>query len=315
MKQTMEVNKMRKYPLICMLLLILILPANFGVLAQTDLSVAVLPFEVAGNVRLRWNEEDAILEGITQMVTDRLANEDDLILIERERIKEIMKEQGFQYSGAVDLSTAVEIGRLLGVDILVLGSLNAFSLEGRDSVSFGQFQVSGATANTQLSARLVGVESGRIFASIKAEGKETGLGLEVDEFKGFSMDSEEFEDSTMGKALDKAVTNFVQQFDKRLAEVKDKLTDEKGKAANGRVIAIRGNFIIVDLGAKDGIDTTTKFSVYRLEEIQGLSEPIRLPNGSLQVISVDQNAAVTQILTTSPSGLAIQVGDVVEVQD
>lgn len=306
---------MRKYPLICMLLLILILPANFGVLAQTDLSVAVLPFEVAGNVRLRWNEEDAILEGITQMVTDRLANEDDLILIERERIKEIMKEQGFQYSGAVDLSTAVEIGRLLGVDILVLGSLNAFSLEGRDSVSFGQFQVSGATANTQLSARLVGVESGRIFASIKAEGKETGLGLEVDEFKGFSMDSEEFEDSTMGKALDKAVTNFVQQFDKRLAEVKDKLTDEKGKAANGRVIAIRGNFIIVDLGAKDGIDTTTKFSVYRLEEIQGLSEPIRLPNGSLQVISVDQNAAVTQILTTSPSGLAIQVGDVVEVQD
>lgn len=226
-----------------------------------------------------------------------------------------MREQGFQYSGAVDLSTAVEVGRLLGVDILVLGSLNTFSLEGQDKVGFAQFKVSGATAKTQISARLVGVESGRIFASIKGEGRETGLGLEIDQFKGFSIDSEEFLDSTMGKALDKAVIDFVQQFHKEAAKVQDKLSGGKQRTVSGQVIAIRGNLIIVNLGSRDGVDTQTRFSVYRLEEIEGLPDPVRLPNGSLKVISVDEQAAVTQILTSGESSLIIQVGDVVEVQE
>lgn len=54
-------------------LFLLLIFTNLGVLARTDLTVAVLPFEVAGNVQLRWGEKDVILDGITQMVTDQLA--------------------------------------------------------------------------------------------------------------------------------------------------------------------------------------------------------------------------------------------------
>lgn len=78
-------------------------------------------------------------------------------------------------------------------------------------------------------------------------------------------------------------------------------------------MAITGNYVIVDLGTKDGITPTTKFSVFHLEKIEGLKDPVRLPNGTLQVISLDENAAVTQIIATV-EGLSIQVGDLVEVE-
>lgn len=167
--------------LLMSLCLTLCLPAT----AQRPYSLAVLPFAAAGNLQIRWNQREELLEGITQMITDRLANRPDLILIERERIKEILTEQRFQYSGVVDLSSAVKLGRILGVDLLVLGSLNDFSLTSRSGVGFGPLQVSGTTARTVLSARLVGVETGQILGSIEAEGKETGLDLSIDKYKAF----------------------------------------------------------------------------------------------------------------------------------
>jgi len=279
--------------------------------AQKTFSVAILPFEAAGNLQLSWGQREELLDGITQMITDRLANYPDLVLIERNRVKDIITEQRFQHSGAVDLSSAVQIGRLLGVDILLLGSLNEFSLTGRSGVGFGPLQLSGTTARTVLSARLVGVEKGQILGSIEAEGKETGFDITIDRLKGLTFGSKQFEESIIGKALSAAIEDFTTQFEKSLNKAKARLVT--GGDLKGEVIAITGNYIIVNLGSQDGITPTTKFSVFRLEKIAGLQEPVRLPNGTLQVVSVDEKAAVTQVLT-SVSGLTVQVGDVVEVE-
>lgn len=45
-------------------------------------------------------------------------------VVERNRIDKITREQSFQVSGAVDDNQAVEIGRLLGIDVIILGSLS-----------------------------------------------------------------------------------------------------------------------------------------------------------------------------------------------
>lgn len=279
--------------------------------AQKTYSIAILPFEAAGNLRLNWGQREDLLEGITQMITDRLANHPDLVLIERNRIKDLITEQRFQHSGAVDLSSAVQIGRLLGVDILLLGSLNEFSLTSKSGVGFGPLQLSGTTARTVLSARLVGVEKGQILGSIEAEGKETSFDISVNQLKGLTFGSKQFEESIMGKALTAAIDDFTAQFERALNNAKERLVTVGD--LKGEIIAITGNYIIVNLGSKDGITPTTKFAVYRLEKVPGLEDPVRLPNGTLQVISVDEEAAVTQILS-SVDGLPIQVGDMVAVE-
>jgi len=50
-------------------------------------------------------------------------------LMERDRLKTILDEQTMSMSGAVDESSAVEIGKLLGVDALIFGEVTRFRVE------------------------------------------------------------------------------------------------------------------------------------------------------------------------------------------
>ena len=62
---------------------------------------------------------------IREVHCSRAASECDwLKVIERTRMEQILTEQHFGYSGRVDTFTAAEIGRLLGADVLVLGTVN-----------------------------------------------------------------------------------------------------------------------------------------------------------------------------------------------
>jgi TolB-like protein len=62
-----------------------------------------------------------------RIIADRLRSElvstGAFTVIEREKMEEILKEQGFQQTGCVDESCAVEIGQLLGVSHIIAGTI------------------------------------------------------------------------------------------------------------------------------------------------------------------------------------------------
>ena len=79
----------------------------------------------------------------TQLIKeDRGIKEDKLFIkgmktdifevVERSRLNDVLREQDLQASGAVDENQAVEIGRLLGIDAIVLGSLSYTYKDERD---------------------------------------------------------------------------------------------------------------------------------------------------------------------------------------
>jgi hypothetical protein len=82
-------------------------------------------------------------------LTDRFASELFNLgvyrLIERERVGEILEEQGFQQSGCTTAECAVEVGKMLGTELIITGSIskvgNVFSV----------------------SSRIINVESGEIY--------------------------------------------------------------------------------------------------------------------------------------------------------
>lgn len=63
-------------------------------------------------------------------------------VVERRRVRDLLREQSLSVSGAVDPRTARSLGRLLGVDALVLGSLTAFSPSRQDTVMVDRDEVS-----------------------------------------------------------------------------------------------------------------------------------------------------------------------------
>lgn len=61
---------------------------------------------------------------LTEALTSSLLSTGKLRMLERSQMESILKEQGFQQSGACDASEcAVEIGKLLSVDHIVVGSI------------------------------------------------------------------------------------------------------------------------------------------------------------------------------------------------
>ncbi len=74
-------------------------------------------------------------------------------VVERDKIDYVLKEQELQQSGAVDLSTAVRVGKILGARYMVFGSIT--QLDDR---------------NTRMVVKVVSVETSEIIASVDKEG-------------------------------------------------------------------------------------------------------------------------------------------------
>lgn len=79
-----------------------------------------------------------------------------LQLVERAQIQKVLKEQNFQASGSVNKNTAVEAGKLLGVNYLLIGDVYILNDE------------------LIINARLTNTETGDIVFSKKQEGKTIG---------------------------------------------------------------------------------------------------------------------------------------------
>lgn len=106
------------------------------------IAIAVMPVET------RALDADAV-DVLTSTLSTELVNTGLVRVMERSQMEKILQEQGFQKSGACDGSEcAVEIGRLLTVDRILLGNVGKFG----NAYS--------------LSLRLVDVQSGEVLRSV-----------------------------------------------------------------------------------------------------------------------------------------------------
>jgi len=107
---------------------------------EGHLSVAVLDFE-SDTPPIK-----ATAKQVTELLTARLSTHPTLVLVERQRLNEVLSEIEFGISGTVRPDTAARIGRLIGAKALVTGRV--FS-SGDDLV---------------VVARMIGTETGRVYS-------------------------------------------------------------------------------------------------------------------------------------------------------
>jgi len=107
---------------------------------ERHLVVAVLDFESENP------QTKATAKHVTELLTTRLSSSPNLVLVERQRLNEVLSEIEFGISGTVRPDTAATIGRLIGAKALVTGRL--FS-SGDDLV---------------VVARMIGTETGRVYS-------------------------------------------------------------------------------------------------------------------------------------------------------
>lgn len=127
--------------LVLLLALIVLMPTLARATTTEPTKLAVLYFENSGNPDLQ-----PLRLGLAQMLITDLSGTGNYDVVERSRINELLGELELQKTSAVDQSTAVNMGKLVGAHYLVMGSY---------------FEMMGTL---RLDARVVEVETGRVVS-------------------------------------------------------------------------------------------------------------------------------------------------------
>src|ERR1700682_5971269 len=94
--------------------------------------VAVLNCEygtVRSSTQAIFGTDQDVGKGISDMLVQKLVEDGKYSVIERNALDKVMGEQNFANSDRADSSTAAKIGKVLGVDVMIIGSITQF---GRD---------------------------------------------------------------------------------------------------------------------------------------------------------------------------------------
>ncbi|OPZ65133.1 MAG: Curli production assembly/transport component CsgG [Firmicutes bacterium ADurb.Bin506] len=297
--------------LLAMALIAVVAVCAYPVAAQIDnaLTVAVLNFDMA-NVRQWWTWSWDVSDGIAGLVAEALVGKGNYKVLEREQLKAILAEQDFGASGRVDESKAVEIGKLLGARLLIFGTVNEFDYASTGGIKILGVTLSGSKAVTSLSGRIVDALTGEILGSVTGSAEEKGTSFSLNTYMGLSFSAKEFKNSTVGKSVDAAIDSFASAAAAKIEEVSGKLAAAaQRQSITGVVLAVIPDGVIINLGSSAGVLKGQYFDVFRLTYVPGLMDPVRIPVGTLKIISSDPNAAVGQMEPGASS--PVQVGDVV----
>jgi curli biogenesis system outer membrane secretion channel CsgG len=265
-------------------------------------------------------------KGITQMLVTDLVKDGTYSIIERAAMEKIMSEQNFSNSNRADPTSAAKIGKLLGVDAIVVGSITQFGNEtkktniGGAGGNWGGFGIGGighskSNANVSITARIVNIDTGEIMAVAEGQGTSSrsstsllGGGGNWHGGGGGAVDfgSSDFQSTIIGEATKAAV-------DKMSADViaGAPKVSVRTIVIDGLVAAVDGGQIVLNVGRRAGVNVGDQLEVVRVtKEIKDPSTGtvIRRLTSSIGIIKatdVDDGSAVCAPV----SGTGFKEGD------
>ncbi|NLL48570.1 MAG: hypothetical protein GX249_08290 [Firmicutes bacterium] len=275
---------MKKPILLCFVLGFLLLLSH---VVEARTIIAIMPFE-GTEIRNWYIDRQQMIAGITEALTDQIAILDGVTVVERSRLDQILREQDFGRSGRIDTLSAAEIGRLLGADVLILGTVQTLNVQETGGIQISFLSAKGSKATIGLSIRMVDADTGIILGSVQATGTHVGASIAVHQFHGISFYSESFKNSTLGKAVDKAVEELAAKF----AQEYQTYAFQPKSETVGNIVAVVGDRYVVNLGSRHHVKRGDRFEVYETIRVKGIAAPVEVPVGRMRIISVDPEACV-----------------------
>jgi curli biogenesis system outer membrane secretion channel CsgG len=193
-------------------------------------------------------------EFVTQLVNTGL-----FTVVERQQLQTVLSEQALGASGAVTSSTAAQIGKLTGAQLLFTGSITAFSIK-KTGLSFGGVGGNYGKAESKLDVRMIDTSTGEILlvASGAGDKKVGGVGIQ-----GFNF-QQDYDAGIASESLRPAIEQVTKQV---VAKVPDLAHLAPAGAGSGKVLDVKSpTQIYVEGGTEAGMNVGDTFAVYRVTE-------------------------------------------------
>ncbi len=268
-------------------------------------------------------------KGISDLTVKYLVQDGTYSVIDRKAMDKILAEQNFSNSDRANPTSAAKLGKLLGVDAIIVGSVTQFGNDtkntnvGGGGGGWGGYGIGGfghkkSKAIVAVDSRIINIDTAEIMAVAEGKGESSrestsllGGGSNWHGFGGGAVDfgSSDFQQTILGEAVNAAV----KQMSGELIADNTKL-EARTVIVEGLVAAVDGGQVVLNVGAKAGLKKGDQMNVERVtREIKdpATGQVIRRMSSQVGVISltdVDDISAVG----TPVSGSGFKVGDAVK---
>jgi len=272
-----------------------------------------------------WSSDSPLAQGAADLMVNALLSTNRFRVFERSKLDLILQEQNFQhFSGLVDQTTAVKLGKMFGVDSILTGSLTEVAFVEGEAFKFGPLKVRKSYVKVVMIIRIIDVTTGEIlYSTIQKEkaSKSAISGILPIPIPGggFGFSHEEAVDILTAVELicNKVVLDFVAKIDRKNIAV-------SSASLEGYVVKVESTSswgiiqIYINLGESSGIKVGDEIRIYREGEVildpktnEVLSRELDLI-AKARVMEVREKISIA-LVTTKFKNLPIQNEDIVEV--
>lgn len=300
--------------------------------AQRKKRVAIMDFDYAtvhSSSAAIFGQDIDIGKGIADLLVNDLVKDGTYSVIERKALDKILAEQNFSNSDRANPASAAKIGKMLGVDAIIVGSITQFGDETQNrniggaggnwhGFGAGGFGHKKTKAIVGISARLVDIDTGEILGVADGKGESSRSSTSLlgggGNWSGFGaghadFGSSDFQSTIIGEAT-KLATD---QLSSGLVADNAKL-EIRQIVVEGLVAAVDSGQVILNVGAKSGVKVGDQLNVERVtREIKDpatgkVLRKMTSPVGVVKVTDVDDVSSVCSVV----SGAGFKVGDAVK---
>jgi curli biogenesis system outer membrane secretion channel CsgG len=294
--------------------------------------VAVLDFDYAtvrSNAQAVFGTDIDVGQGISDLLVTNLVKDGSFSVVERKALDKILAEQNFSNSDRADATSAAKLGKILGVDAMIVGSITQFGNDNKNTgiggvggglgrIGLGSVGQKTGKAVVGLTTRVINIDTAEILAVAEGKGESKRTSTSVGGFGGgwsgfgggrVNFGSSDFQNTIIGEAVKAAVdqlsTNVVGQQGK---------VAQRSVTVSGLVAAVTGKQVVLNVGSKGGVRVGDQLTIQRVT--QEIKDPAtgkvirRLATdvGVVRVVDVDDESSVADVV----SGTGFQVSDTVK---
>lgn len=221
--------------------------------------VAVLVFDDKTDRSLRWWGNKGVGEGLSDMITTELVKTGNYRVIERQELDKILAEQDLGASGIVTPASAAKLGKVLGVELAVMGAVTEFGYKKSDTggriKGFG-LGVQSQSATVALDCRMVNTTTAEIIGAEHIRKEKSSKGIRISTNKFSFKNKKAFDESLIGKAAREAVKGVIKLIDKNALKI----------PWQAKVVTVKNGMVFINAGAAGGIINGDAFTIYQKGE-------------------------------------------------
>jgi len=211
----------------------------------------------------------------SDVLLTELGKSGKFILVERAKLDKVMEEQKLQTTGMIDANTVAAMGKMLGLDAIVVGSVSQFGVKTGGS-DYLLMQSKRQTAECTVDIRVIEVETGKILYIDSGKGvakssKGSFLGMGT---KGG------YDETLEGESLRAAIAKFVDNI----------IYQVNARPWSCRVAEVDENNIYLDAGQESNLKLGTKLVVFH----QG--KEIRSPDTGMVIGRTEEKVGEVEVV-------------------